>query len=165
MFLVTFHPPHSSLDPPSTLCSLAPCYRSGPLISPAAKERVESLIQSCADQGGKISLDGRGVKVEGYLKGNFVGPTILEATTDMDCYQCVIFTDFLPRISGCGSKEEEELTKSLTTMYRQEIFGPVLTVVKAKDLDDALALINRNRCQFPFLLFYLIVRNTDPCFR
>lgn len=31
-------------------------------------------------------------------------------------------------------------------MRRQEIFGPVLTVVKAKDLDDALALINRNRC-------------------
>ncbi|GAA6019195.1 hypothetical protein JCM11491_001413 [Sporobolomyces phaffii] len=86
----------------------------GPLISPAAKDRVESLIQSCADQGGKIALDGRGVKVEGYPKGNFVGPTILEATTDMDCYQ-------------------------------QEIFGPVLTVVKAKDLDDALALINRNR--------------------
>ncbi|GAA5869342.1 hypothetical protein JCM16303_000435 [Sporobolomyces ruberrimus] len=86
----------------------------GPLISPAAKERVEKLIQSCADQGGKISLDGRGVKVEGYPKGNFVGPTILEATTEMDCYQ-------------------------------QEIFGPVLTVVKAKDLDDALALINRNR--------------------
>ncbi|GAA5982012.1 hypothetical protein JCM5350_000613 [Sporobolomyces pararoseus] len=86
----------------------------GPLISPAAKERVEKLIQSCADQGGKIALDGRGVKVEGYPKGNFVGPTILEATTEMDCYQ-------------------------------QEIFGPVLTVVKAKDLDDALALINRNR--------------------
>ncbi|GAA6063960.1 hypothetical protein JCM10212_004808 [Sporobolomyces blumeae] len=86
----------------------------GPLISPAAKERVESLIQSCADQGGNIALDGRGVKVQGYPKGNFVGPTILEATTDMDCYQ-------------------------------QEIFGPVLTVVKAKDLDDALALINRNR--------------------
>ncbi|GAA5898747.1 CoA-acylating methylmalonate-semialdehyde dehydrogenase [Sporobolomyces salmoneus] len=86
----------------------------GPLISPAAKERVEKLIQSCADQGGKIALDGRGVKVDGYPKGNFVGPTILEATTEMDCYQ-------------------------------QEIFGPVLTVVKAKDLDDALALINRNR--------------------
>lgn len=61
--------------------------QSGPLISPAAKERVETLIQSCADQGGKIALDGRGVKVDGYPKGNFVGPTILEATTDMDCYQ------------------------------------------------------------------------------
>ncbi|GAA5938265.1 CoA-acylating methylmalonate-semialdehyde dehydrogenase [Sporobolomyces koalae] len=91
-----------------------PATEVGPLISPAAKERVETLIQSCADQGGKIALDGRGVKVDGYPKGNFVGPTILEATTDMDCYQ-------------------------------QEIFGPVLTVVKAKDLDDALALINRNR--------------------
>ncbi|BGP01282.1 hypothetical protein JCM10021v2_004984 [Rhodotorula toruloides] len=86
----------------------------GPLITPAAKERVESLIQSCADQGGKILLDGRGAKPKGYEKGNFVGPTILEATTDMDC-------------------------------YTQEIFGPVLTIVKADTLDDAIALINRNR--------------------
>ncbi|CEQ42979.1 SPOSA6832_04851 [Sporobolomyces salmonicolor] len=85
----------------------------GPLITPAAKARVESLIQSCADQGGKILLDGRGVQVPGYPNGNFVGPTVLEATTEMDCYQ-------------------------------QEIFGPVLTIVKAKDLDDAIALINRN---------------------
>ncbi|GAA5998696.1 CoA-acylating methylmalonate-semialdehyde dehydrogenase [Rhodotorula paludigena] len=90
-----------------------PATEVGPLITPAAKERVESLIQSCQDQGGKILLDGRGVKVDGYPNGNFVGPTILEATTEMDCYQ-------------------------------QEIFGPVLTVVKADTLDDAIALINRN---------------------
>jgi malonate-semialdehyde dehydrogenase (acetylating)/methylmalonate-semialdehyde dehydrogenase len=49
------------------------------------------LIQSCEDQGGKILLDGRNVKVPGFEEGNFVGPTILEATTDMDCYQCVDF--------------------------------------------------------------------------
>ncbi|BGP38340.1 hypothetical protein JCM10450v2_002288 [Rhodotorula kratochvilovae] len=86
----------------------------GPLITPQAKERVEGLIQSCADQGGKILLDGRGVKVDGYPNGNFVGPTILEATTDMDC-------------------------------YTQEIFGPVLTIVKANTLDDAIKIINSNR--------------------
>ncbi|GAA5976666.1 hypothetical protein JCM10908_005588 [Rhodotorula pacifica] len=86
----------------------------GPLITPQAKKRVEELIQSCEDQGGKILLDGRNVKVPGYSDGNFVGPTILEATTDMDCYQ-------------------------------QEIFGPVLVIVKADTLDDAIKLINRNR--------------------
>ncbi|SGY47071.1 BQ5605_C001g00493 [Microbotryum silenes-dioicae] len=86
----------------------------GPLINPAAKQRVEGLIESCEKQGGKIALDGRGVKVPGYPKGNFVGPTILLADTSMDCYQ-------------------------------EEIFGPVLTIVKAKDLDDAIQLINRNR--------------------
>ncbi|KAG0665029.1 hypothetical protein C6P46_000655 [Rhodotorula mucilaginosa] len=86
----------------------------GPLITPQAKKRVEELIQSCEDQGGKILLDGRNVKVPGFEEGNFVGPTILEATTDMDCYQ-------------------------------QEIFGPVLVIVKADTLDDAIKLINRNK--------------------
>ncbi|GAA6034811.1 hypothetical protein JCM8097_009310 [Rhodosporidiobolus ruineniae] len=85
----------------------------GPLITPAAKARVESLIQSCEDEGGKILLDGRDVKVPGYPKGNWVGPTVLEATTEMSC-------------------------------YKQEIFGPVLTIVKADTLDDAIKLINRN---------------------
>ncbi|GAA5829297.1 hypothetical protein JCM11251_004997 [Rhodosporidiobolus azoricus] len=85
----------------------------GPLITPAAKERVESLIQSCQDQGGRILLDGRGVKVPGYPGGNFVGPTVLEATTEMDC-------------------------------YKQEIFGPVLTIVKVDTLEEAINLINRN---------------------
>lgn len=86
----------------------------GPLITPQAKERVEGLIASCEQQGGKIALDGRAVAVPGYEQGNFVGPTILEATTDMDC-------------------------------YTEEIFGPVLTVVKAATLDDAIELINKNK--------------------
>jgi malonate-semialdehyde dehydrogenase (acetylating)/methylmalonate-semialdehyde dehydrogenase len=87
---------------------------SGPVISPQAKQRIEKLITSCEEQGGRILLDGRGAKVEGYPDGNWVGPTILEATTDMDC-------------------------------YKEEIFGPVLTIVKAKDLDDAIKLINNNK--------------------
>ena len=49
----------------------------GPLISPEAKDRVCRLIQSGVDQGAKLSLDGRGVQVTGYEKGNFVGPTVL----------------------------------------------------------------------------------------
>ena len=86
----------------------------GPVISPAARERIEGLIGSCEAQGGRILLDGRGAKVDGYPNGNWVGPTILEATTEMDC-------------------------------YTQEIFGPCLTIVKAKTLDDAIKLINRNQ--------------------
>ena len=49
----------------------------GPLISPAAKQRVCDLIQSGVDEGAELLLDGRGITVKGYEKGNFVGPTIL----------------------------------------------------------------------------------------
>ncbi|KAI9461778.1 methylmalonate-semialdehyde dehydrogenase [Boletus coccyginus] len=86
----------------------------GPLISPVAKKRVERLISSALEEGGHICLDGRGVTVPSYLNGNFVGPTIIEATTTMQC-------------------------------YREEIFGPVLTVISADTLDDALDIINANR--------------------
>ena len=86
----------------------------GPVISPAARDRIEGLIASCEQQGGKILLDGRSAKVDGYPDGNWVGPSILEATTEMDC-------------------------------YNQEIFGPCLTIVKAKTLDEAISLINKNK--------------------
>ncbi|ELU38729.1 methylmalonate-semialdehyde dehydrogenase [Rhizoctonia solani AG-1 IA] len=55
----------------------------GPLISPHAKSRVESIIASVTEEGGKILLDGRGIKVSGYENGNFVGPTVVEAVRDM----------------------------------------------------------------------------------
>lgn len=53
----------------------------GPLISPQAKERVCSLIQSGVDEGAKLLLDGRNVHVKGYENGNFVGPTIISGVT------------------------------------------------------------------------------------
>lgn len=86
----------------------------GPVISPAAKERIIGLINSAEPEGGKILLDGRDVKVEGYPEGNFVGPTIIEANTTMKC-------------------------------YHQEIFGPVLIVLHAKTLDEALKIVNENK--------------------
>ena len=49
----------------------------GPLISPEAKVRVNSLIQSGVDEGATLLLDGRAVNVKGYENGNFVGPTII----------------------------------------------------------------------------------------
>ncbi|KDN35529.1 hypothetical protein RSAG8_11524, partial [Rhizoctonia solani AG-8 WAC10335] len=63
----------------------------GPLISPHAKSRVESIIASVPQEGGKILLDGRGVKVPGYENGNFVGPTVVEAVRDMRAYKEEIF--------------------------------------------------------------------------
>jgi malonate-semialdehyde dehydrogenase (acetylating)/methylmalonate-semialdehyde dehydrogenase len=60
---------------------------SGPVISHQAKERIEGLIASVEEEGGKILLDGRGVKVPEYPHGNFVGPTVVEAVTTMKAYQ------------------------------------------------------------------------------
>ena len=60
---------------------------SGPLISPFAKKRVTGLISSVEEEGGKIHLDGRNLTVPGYEKGNFVGPTVVEAVTTMRAYQ------------------------------------------------------------------------------
>lgn len=84
----------------------------GPLISPAAKQRVEDLIASGIDQGANCLLDGRGFEVEGYPNGNWVGPTLFTGVTpDMD-------------------------------IYKEEIFGPVVCCVNVDDLDAALNLVN-----------------------
>ncbi|KAJ2039826.1 hypothetical protein GGI01_001481 [Coemansia sp. RSA 376] len=87
----------------------------GPMISPRALHRAEELIQSAVDAGASLLLDGRGVRVAKYPKGNFLGPTVLaNVTTDMQCYQ-------------------------------EEVFGPVLSCVHVATLDEALALVNGNR--------------------
>ena len=86
----------------------------GPLISPAAKARVESLIQQGVDEGATLELDGRGCVVEGYPDGNWVGPTVFS-----------------------GVKAE-------MSIYQEEIFGPVLCIMEAADLDEELDLIADN---------------------
>ncbi|CAF0732568.1 unnamed protein product [Adineta ricciae] len=86
----------------------------GPLISKKAKERVLDLVESGVNEGAKLILDGRNVKVPGYENGNFVGPTILhEVTPKMKC-------------------------------YKEEIFGPVLVSMSVDTLDDAIKVINEN---------------------
>jgi malonate-semialdehyde dehydrogenase (acetylating)/methylmalonate-semialdehyde dehydrogenase len=70
------------------MCAILISY-SGPVISPAAKDRVLGLIASAEQEGGKIHLDGRHIKVPGYEHGNFVGPVIIEADTTMKCYEYV----------------------------------------------------------------------------
>ncbi|MBY4596223.1 CoA-acylating methylmalonate-semialdehyde dehydrogenase [Ottowia caeni] len=86
----------------------------GPVISCAAKDRVEGLIERGVQEGAKLELDGRRPQVAGYEKGNFVGPTI--------------FSGVKPGMS----------------IYDQEIFGPVLCLVAANDLHEAIEFINAN---------------------
>ncbi|MBC3764614.1 CoA-acylating methylmalonate-semialdehyde dehydrogenase [Neptunicella marina] len=86
----------------------------GPLISPQAKARVLSLIQSGKDQGANCIVDGSDFSVAGYEQGNWVGPTV--------------FTDVKPDMD----------------IYTQEIFGPVLCCVCVDTLEEAIALVNRN---------------------
>lgn len=86
----------------------------GPQTTPQAKQRILSLIQSGKDQGATCLVDGSDYTVEGYEAGNWVGPTL--------------FTDVT---------EEMEI-------YKEEIFGPVLSCVFVDTLDEAIALINRN---------------------
>ncbi|ORX66733.1 hypothetical protein DL89DRAFT_324698 [Linderina pennispora] len=87
----------------------------GPMITPAAQQRAEGLIQSAVDDGASVVLDGRGVKVAGYPKGNFLGPTIIDNT------------------------------KTSMASYQEEIFGPVLSCIRVDTMDEALEIVNKNR--------------------
>jgi len=86
----------------------------GPVISAPHRDRIVSLIDSGVQQGARLVVDGRGVQVSGHAGGYFVGPTLFDNVT--------------PQMD----------------IYREEIFGPVLIVVRAESLDEAMALINRN---------------------
>jgi malonate-semialdehyde dehydrogenase (acetylating) / methylmalonate-semialdehyde dehydrogenase len=86
----------------------------GPLISCAARDRVTGFINRGTSEGATLELDGRNASVDGYAKGNFVGPTIFSGVT--------------PDMS----------------IYHQEIFGPVLCVMQAASLDEAIAMVNAN---------------------
>ncbi|MCP8466119.1 CoA-acylating methylmalonate-semialdehyde dehydrogenase [Pseudomonas sp. ZM23] len=86
----------------------------GPLVSCAALDRVSGLIERGVKEGATLELDGRNPQVPGYDKGNFVGPTVFSGVT--------------PDM----------------TIYREEIFGPVLCIVSVKTFDEAIELINAN---------------------
>lgn len=86
----------------------------GPLINPAARQRVLDFIQQGKNQGANCLLDGSTCEVEGYPDGNWVGPTLFSnVSTDM-------------------------------TIYQEEIFGPVLCAIEVESLEDAIELINEN---------------------
>ncbi|HEY1042775.1 MAG TPA: CoA-acylating methylmalonate-semialdehyde dehydrogenase [Telluria sp.] len=86
----------------------------GPVITRAAKERIEKLIGHGVEQGATLVVDGRGYRVPGREEGFFVGGTLFDhVTPDM-------------------------------AIYKEEIFGPVLCVVRAPDAAAAVNLINAN---------------------
>lgn len=86
----------------------------GPLISEDAKKRVLSLIEKGKKEGADILIDGSQFKHSKYPKGNFVGPTLFDKVT------------------------------SDMSIYKEEIFGPVLLCVRVKNLEEALKFINNN---------------------
>jgi malonate-semialdehyde dehydrogenase (acetylating)/methylmalonate-semialdehyde dehydrogenase len=93
---------------------------------------VIELIGSVEQEGGKIHLDGREIKVAGYPDGNFVGPSIVETNPLMRAYK---FVSFLVSLAP----------RSHWPYGREEIFGPVLVVIRVPTLQAALEIINANR--------------------
>jgi len=86
----------------------------GPVVTAAAKERIEALIGTGEQQGAKLLVDGRGLKVAGFEDGFFVGPTLIDQVQ--------------PQMD----------------VYTEEIFGPVLSVVRSDSVEAAIDLINAN---------------------
>lgn len=86
----------------------------GPVVTRDAQQRILGLIGTGEQQGADIAVDGRGLVVPGHEDGFFVGPTVIDRVT------------------------------TEMDVYREEIFGPVLSVVRADDVDEAIALVNAN---------------------
>lgn len=93
---------------------IVPGKNLGAVISKEAKERIEHFITEAEQQGAKILLDGRGVKVEGKEEGTYVGPTVID------------------------------YVKPEMAVAKEEIFGPVISIMRTKTVDEALAIENNN---------------------
>lgn len=91
-----------------------PASEMGPVVTAAARDRITRLIGTGVEQGAELTVDGRGLRVPGYENGFFVGPTVIDRVR--------------PEMD----------------VYTEEIFGPVLSVVRAGTVDEAIALINAN---------------------
>ena len=95
--------------------STDPAAHYGPVVTQAHKEKVEGWIARCAEEGGELVIDGRGLTLQGHEGGFFVGPTLFDhVTPDMDS-------------------------------YHNEIFGPVLQMVRADDFEQALMLASKHQ--------------------
>jgi malonate-semialdehyde dehydrogenase (acetylating)/methylmalonate-semialdehyde dehydrogenase len=86
----------------------------GPVISEKAKIRIEGYIQTGINEGAKLVMDGRDIKVEKHPNGHYLGPNI--------------FTEVNP-----GMKIAQE-----------EIFGPVMKIIRAENLEEAIKIINQS---------------------
>ena len=87
----------------------------GPVVTAAHKAKVEGWIQKCADEGAELVVDGRGFKLQGYEDGYFMGPSLFDHVT--------------PDMES----------------YKEEIFGPVLQMVRAKDFEEAVSLPSKHQ--------------------
>jgi malonate-semialdehyde dehydrogenase (acetylating)/methylmalonate-semialdehyde dehydrogenase len=92
--------------------SVIPGKNLGSVISKAAKERIEGYITQAEKDGATILIDGRGSEVKGKEGGYYVGPTIIDHVT--------------PDMS----------------VAKEEIFGPVISIIRAKDIDEAITIEN-----------------------
>jgi malonate-semialdehyde dehydrogenase (acetylating)/methylmalonate-semialdehyde dehydrogenase len=86
----------------------------GPVVTKQAQERIVGLVDSGETQGALVTVDGRGYVVPGHEDGFFVGPTVVDRVT------------------------------AEMDVYREEIFGPVLSVVRVDTVDEAIDLVNSN---------------------
>ncbi len=86
----------------------------GPVVTAAARDRIVSLIGSGAEQGAELAVDGRGLTVPDYEEGFWVGPTVIDRV----------------------ARDME--------VYQEEIFGPVLVVLRTDTVDAAIEMINSN---------------------
>ncbi len=82
----------------------------GPVVNAAHKARIENYIQMCIDEGGELVVDGRGFSLQGHEEGFFIGPTLFDHV------------------------------KPSFQSYQEEIFGPVLQIVRADNFEEAVAL-------------------------
>jgi malonate-semialdehyde dehydrogenase (acetylating)/methylmalonate-semialdehyde dehydrogenase len=86
----------------------------GPVVTREARERIAGYVGSGEQQGARLAVDGRGLVVPGHEGGFFIGPSLLDHVT------------------------------TSMDVYRDEVFGPVLAVLRTDTVDDAIALINSN---------------------
>ena len=84
------------------------------MISKEAKEKIEKYITEAEQQGAKILVDGRNAKVEGKENGTYIGPTVIDYV--------------MPDMA----------------VAKEEIFGPVISIMRTHNLDDAIAIENSN---------------------
>jgi malonate-semialdehyde dehydrogenase (acetylating)/methylmalonate-semialdehyde dehydrogenase len=87
----------------------------GPVVSAAHKQKIADYIQLGVDEGADLVVDGRGFSLQGYEDGFFIGPTLFDHVKD-------------------GMRT-----------YREEIFGPVLQIVRAESFEEALALPSKHQ--------------------
>ena len=84
----------------------------GPVVSKDAYDRINTLIKSGVEEGADLIVDRRNIKLQGYENGYYIGGCLFDHV------------------------------KKHMRIYKEEIFGPVLSVIRAKDFDEALQLVN-----------------------